>query len=448
MEICTVGGFEEVGKNMTAVKVGEDVFLFDAGLYLPGVIELQDRLEENSYNEKNLRRVGGIPNDKVLDDLGWANKVKAIFISHAHLDHVGGAPYIAHRYPNATIFGTPFTMEVLKSLLEDEHISILNRFKIVQADSINKIDGANSNIKVEFVHTTHSTIDCTFVALHTPEGIFFYGLDMKFDNYPTLGKPPNYKRLKELGSMNVKVAIVDALYASTEKKPGGEKVAQHLLEEAFSRVNIKNGAFFVTTFSSHIERLNNIVNLAMRTNREIVFLGRSLNKYVQAAIRVGKCPFKDKIKILRYRRQINSFLTKLEKDRGRYLVVCTGHQGEKDSMLDRIVKGTTEFQFRAGDNLIFSSSVIPTGVNIEAREKLDSKLRKAGVKLQADVHVHGHGSREDLRELLDLIKPENVIPAHGTSEQEQPFIDLAKEFGYKFEKNSFLAKNGQVFNFQ
>jgi len=448
MEVCTVGGFEEVGKNMTAVKVGEDVFLFDAGLYLPGVIELQDRLEENSYNEKNLRRVGGIPDDKILDDLGWSNKVKAIFISHAHLDHVGGAPYIAHRYPNATIFGTPFTMEVLRSLLEDEHISIPNNLKIVQPDSITKIEGANPNIRVEFVHTTHSTIDCTFVALHTPEGIFFYGLDMKFDNYPTMGRPPNYKRLKEIGNLGVKVAVVDSLYASTEKKPGGEKVAQHLLEEAFSRIEGKNGAFFVTTFSSHIERLNNIVNLALRTNREIVFLGRSLNKYVQAAIRIGKCPFRDKIKILRYRRQINSFLSKLQKDRRKYFVVCTGHQGEKDSMLDRIVKGTTEFHFTAGDNLIFSSSVIPTGVNIESREKLDAKLRKAGVKLQADVHVHGHGSREDLREFLTLIKPQNVIPAHGTLEQEQPFIDLSKEFGYKLEKTSFLAKNGQVFNFQ
>ena len=122
----------------------------------------------------------------------------------------------------------------------------------------------SQNYKIEFIHTTHSTIQCAFVALHSNEGIFFYALDFKFDNYPTLGEPPNYKRLKELGKKGIKVLIVDSLYSNIEKKLGGEKIAKQLLDEAFYSVNSKNSALFVTTFSSHIERLNNIVNLGKK----------------------------------------------------------------------------------------------------------------------------------------------------------------------------------------
>lgn len=447
MEVCTIGGYEEVGKNMTAIKVGEDVFLFDCGFYLPGVIELQED-HEKEYSTRGLRRVGGIPDDRVLDKNGWREKVKGIFISHAHLDHVGGIPYLADRYPKATIFGAPFTMKVLDSLLEDSHIILSNPLKIVQANSTHSIPGVKKEIKVEFIHTTHSTLDCTFIALHTQEGIFFYALDLKFDNHPTMGNPPNYSRLKEIGDDGVKLLIMDALYSGTEKKPGGEKIAEHLLEDAFTKIGgAKNEAIFITTFSSHIERLNNIVKFAQFTGREIIFLGRSLAKYVECAMKIGKCPFKNKIRLMKYRGQVNSILKKTNEHPGKYLIVCTGHQGEKGSVLDRIARGETPFKFKTGDNLIFSSSVIPTEVNILARKKLDERLRKIGVRLQTDVHVHGHGSREDLRELIELIRPKHIIPAHGSLEQETPMIDLAKEYGYKFGETSHLASDGKFFSF-
>ena len=459
MEICTVGGYEQVGKNMTAVKVGEDVFLFDMGLYIPGIVELQEenlleytsRLKKGKpiqrYTEQKLREYGAIPDDRVLDKLGWRNKVRAIFISHAHLDHVGGVPYLANRYPQATIYATPFTMKVLETILEDDKLKIRNRLKIVQPDSSHIIKGKSGTYKVDFVHTTHSTIHCVFPVLHTKEGSFFYGLDLKFDNYPTLGRPPNYRKLKELGKKGVKVAIVDALYSGTERKPGGERIAQNMLEDAFSKLRGRNSAYFITTFSSHIERLTNIVKFAKKTGRQVVFLGRSLSKYVEAACKVNSCPFKNQVTIFKYRRQVDAFLKKLDKERGKYLIVCTGHQAEENSILDRIVKGGSGFNFKLGDHLIFSSSVIPVPVNILARERLDSKLRKMGVKIQTDVHVHGHGSREDLRDLLELLKPKHIIPAHGTLQQEAPMIELASEFGYKFGETSHLSSNGKVLKF-
>ena len=443
MEICTIGGYEEVGKNMTAVKVGESVFIFDCGFFLPGIIELQET-EKIGYSLPGLRNVGGVPDDRVLDKLDWRRKVKGIFLSHAHLDHVGGLPFLISRYPNVDVFGTPFTIKVLESLIEDSKIKVNNKIKSVHANSTHKIKTENGEIVVEFVNATHSTIDCAYVALHTNEGVFFYALDLKFDNYPTLGLPPNYRRLKEIGKQKVKALVMDSLYSGTEKKPGGEKVAEHLLEEAFSKITRGEKAIFITTFSSHIERLNNIVKIAQRTKREIIFLGRSLAKYVNCAIQIGKCPFKNKIRIVKYRREVDSMLKKVEENRGRYIVVCTGHQGEENSILDRISKGQTSFQFREGDNLIFSSSVIPTEVNIESRKKLDNKLRKMGVKLQSDVHVHGHGSREDMREMIRILKPEHLIPAHGSQEQEEPLINLGEEFDYELGESSHLMKNGDV----
>ena len=458
MEICTIGGFNEVGKNMTAVKINEDVFIFDIGLYIPGIVELQEESfveyasnlkkgiakKNNSYPEQKLREFGAVPDDTILDKIGWKEKVRAIFISHAHLDHVGGVPYLIHRYPGIPVFATPFTIKVLEAILEGEKIKFNNPLKIVQSNSSYNIKGKSGNYTAEFVHTTHSTIDCAFVALHTPEGIFFYGLDLKFDNHPTIGPPPNYKRLSELGKKNVKALLLDALYSGVEKKPGSETIAKHLVQEAISKIKYSKKAIFATTFASHIERLNSIVEFGKKTNRQIVFLGRSMYKYVNAAIELKKCPFKKDVQLIKYRKQVESFLKKVEKDRDKYLVVCTGHQAEENSILDRIVRGDMPFKFAEGDNLIFASSVIPAPVNIAARDKMDNKLRRIGVRLQTDIHVHGHGSREDMRDIIRLLKPKNIIPAHGSLQQISPLIELSSELGYKFGESSHLTSNGKV----
>ncbi len=443
MEICTVGGYDEVGKNMTAIKVGEHVFLFDCGFYLPGVIELQEQGEIN-YTKQGLRRVGGIPDDRVLDKIGWRKKVKAIFLSHAHLDHVAGLPFLADRYPNATIYGTPFTMKVLESLINDSTVMVRNKRRVVQSNSTHKIPGVPNNIKVEFIHTTHSTIDSTFIVLHTPEGGFFYALDYKFDDTPTFGSPPNYKRLKELGNENIQLAVINTLYSAKKESNLSERDADNMLREAFDNARSKDKALFITTFSSHIERLNNIVKYASKTRREVIFLGRSLAKYVDCAMKVGKCPFQNKIRVIKYRRQVNSTLRKVEADRGRYVIVCTGHQGEEGSILDRISKGETPFRFRNGDNLIYSSSVIPTEVNIESRRMLDERFERMGVILQKNVHVHGHGSQESKKKLIRMVKPKVIIPSHGDKKQEKDLICVAEEMGYKLGKTSYLSTNGNV----
>lgn len=440
MEICTIGGFEEVGKNMTAVKIGDDVIIFDMGIFLPPVIELQEQENQQSYTEKELRAVEALPDDRILDKIGWRDKVRAIAIGHAHLDHVGGVPYISYRYPNAQILATPFTMKVLDKIAKDERIRIRNKKREVNIGQKIKI---NKKLTLEFLNITHSTLQCALIAMHTPEGIFFYALDFKLDNHPVIGNPPDYKRFKELGKKGVKALVIDALYSGSERRTASERIARNLLEDALSYTN-KKSALFITTFSSHIARLKSIVDFGKKTGREIVFIGRSLNKYVKCAIEVNQCPFKDKIKLITYKNQINSILRKVEKNREKYLVVCTGHQGETGSILDRIAKGETPFRFKTDDNIIFSSKIIPAPINISQRERLDKKLKKAGVRIQSDVHVSGHGGREDLRDIIEILKPKNIIPAHGSLQQETPLVELATELGYDFGKSVHLASDGKI----
>jgi ribonuclease J len=447
MEVCTVGGYEEVGKNMTAVKIGEDVIIFDAGIYLPALVEQEERDQQIQNNPEKMRRLGALPNDEVLDKLGWTDKVRAIIIGHAHLDHVGAVPYIAHRYPKAEIIGTTFTMKVLESISRDEKLRINNKIKYVKAGQVYTIHGKSGDYQAEFIHTTHSTIQCVFIHLTTKEGNFFYALDFKFDDYPTLGNPPDYARLKQLKKKGIKVLVVDSLYSGTERKTPSERIARHLVEEALASIRDNRSALIVTTFSSHIARLKSIVDFGKKTNRKILFLGRSLAKYMEAAHESGECPFYKKVIILKYKRQVNSWLKKVEKSRGEYLIVCTGHQAEPGSILDRIIKDETPFHFQSGDNVIFSSSVIPTPTNIESRNQMDMKLRKKGVRIQLDVHVSGHGGREDLRDLVEILSPENIIPAHGSLEQETPMVELATELGYKSGESVHLSKNGKVLKF-
>src|SRR3989344_2654448 len=197
MEIYSIGGYSEVGKNMTAVKTGDDVFLFDAGLYIPAVIELQEEEKGGEVNEKSLRRKGALPNDTILDDLGLRDKVRAIFLSHGHLDHIGAVPFLSHRY-KAPIIGSPFTISILKKVLEDEKKEIPNDIKTVQLNSSINIKGKSQTYRAELVNMTHSVPHTAMTVLHTNEGAVLYGNDFKLDNTPVVGNPPNYEMLKRI----------------------------------------------------------------------------------------------------------------------------------------------------------------------------------------------------------------------------------------------------------
>ncbi len=388
-----------------------------------------------------MRSIGAVPNDLILDSMDLRNKVRAIIPSHAHLDHIGAIPYLAHRY-NAEIIGTPFTIEVLKTLLKDEKILLRNNLKVIHPNSSTYVQGKSKKYKVEFINMTHSTIQTAMIALHTDEGVVLYSNDFKLDNSPIMGQKPNYERIKELSKQGVKLLILDSLYSGDERKTASEKVARTLLEEVMITTQNRGQGLVVTTFSSHIARLKSITDFGKELNRKMVFLGRSLSKYVSAAQKVDMCPFRKDVQIAAYKNQLDRELKRINKEREKYLVVCTGHQGEPGSILDRLSRGKLPFQFKSQDNIIYSSSIIPTPVNIENRQKLDGRLKKKGARLFNNVHVSGHAGREDLRDFVTMIQPENIIPAHGEYEKTHPMVELATELGYKENKNIFLMRNG------
>ena len=318
---------------MTAVDLGEDVIIFDGGLFLPPIVELE--VSERAYTEKKLRSIGAIPNDLILDKLGLRDKVRAIVPSHAHLDHIGALPYVAQRY-DAPIIATPFTIEVLKTLFKDEKIMPRNKLISIKPNSTFYIQGKNKKYKLEFINITHSTPHTSFLALYTDEGIILYTNDFKLDNNPILGSKPNYKKIKEIAKKGIKVLICDSLYSGEERKTASERVARTMLDDVLSGMTSNRNGIIVTTFSSHIARLKSITDFGKKLNREIIFLGRSINKYVSAATRVGICPFRNDVKIATYRKQLERELKRIDRNRGNYMIVCTGHQGEPGSILDRI----------------------------------------------------------------------------------------------------------------
>jgi len=439
INLYAIGGYSEVGKNMTALQINDDIILFDAGLFLPPIVELEER--ERFYTEKKLRSIDALPDNLLLDKLGLSNKIRAFLISHAHLDHVGALPYIAQHY-KAEIAATPFTLEVLKSLLKDNNIQIRNRIRKVTPNSSFKIKG-NKEYDVEFINVTHSTPQTVLIAVHTPKGVVLYANDFKFDNFPVIGKKPNYERLREIGKEGVLALVVESLYAGQEGKTPSEKIAQNLLEDVLTTTDNKDACIIVTTFSSHIARLKSIVHFAKQIGRKVVFLGRSLRKYVTAAIDLKLATFAHGIKLLSYKNEVEKALKTISKNRDEYVIVCTGHQGESGSILDRLTRGELPFTLQREDHVIFSSRTIPSPVNIANRAQLEKKLKEKGVRIFADVHVSGHANREDLRDLIKMLNPQHIIPAHGDMAKLTSLAELATEQGYKLGKNLHIMQDGQ-----
>ncbi len=439
VKIHTVGGFSEVGKNMVVVELEEDAFIFDEGFFLPAIISMEER--DRVMTERRLKTIKAIPDDSAIDHI--RHKVRAQFISHAHLDHVGAIPFLSDKY-DAPIYGSPFTMQVLESLLTDNDIVLKNKKYSINPNTTFYVQGKNKKYKIDFISITHSTAQSLMIAIHTDKGAILYGNDFKLDDTPVFGLKPNYKRLREISKEGVLLFIVDSLYSGSERKTPSEKVARVLLEEVLLTIQNRNAGMIVTTFSSHIARLKSIVEFGKKLNREVVFLGRSLDKYSTAAKNIKIAPFLDNINISKYRRQVERTLKKVEHRRKDYLIVCTGHQGEPGSILERLSRHQLPFKLNKDDNIVFSSSVIPTDTNREQFAKMEGRLKKSKPRIFRDAHVSGHGGREDLRDIIQIVNPQHIIPAHGGLDKTAPMADLVKEMGYKLHKTCHLMEDGGV----
>lgn len=437
IEICTVGGYSGCGRNMTAVKVGDDVVIIDMGVNLPALIEYEGEEEIRTLSADNLIKIGAIPDDGAIKE--WKNNVRAIVLGHCHLDHIAAVQYLAGKY-DARVYGTPFTLEVLKQILRDDKIEIPNELIAVKPNGKVKI---NNNLTIELINVTHSTLQCAMVCLHTNEGLVLYANDFKFDNSPVLGEKPNYKRLQEIGkSGKLKALIVESLYATREMKTPSEKVARELLQDVLFGVENSGKAVYVTTFASHLARIRSIIDCGKRMKRKVVILGRSMGRYIRAAENLSLVKYSKETEMAVYRNEIKKALTEINKNPGKYLIVGTGNQGEPNSILDKIVNGVFPFSFRSGDHVIFSCRTIPHPMNVANRASIEERLKRYKVRIFTEIHVSGHAAREDLRDFIEMVRPEHIIPAHGDGAMETSLAELAEEIGYKSGENVHVVGDG------
>jgi len=429
MKFEFIGGYSEVGKNMTLVKVNDESVILDMGLYLPPVVAYEEG-DPRDLTREDLIRIGAIPNDDKID----RKSVKGIIFGHAHLDHIGAAPYLARKY-ECDLFGTNYTIGILKTLFDDKNKRLRNKLVAINFNNRYRLC---ENFSFEFLHMTHSTVDSALIVLYTRDGNIAYSNDYKIDSTPILTEGISMERLKQI--CPVKVLVLDSLYGNVRSKTPSESVARDMIMEVVDELRGNKNAIFFTTFASHIPRLRSIVDYGRNLGRKIIFLGRSLEKYVNVAKELGIVEFKD-ADIFGYGNSIKRKLKEINEGREKYLVVCTGNQGEKGSVLTRIIDGDLPFRFNHGDNVIFSCRTIPTKETIENREYIEKLLNEKGVKIWKDIHVSGHGCEDDAKILISLLKPEHIILSHGDPDKVKGNKKVAMSVGYK-ESNIHIVKDG------
>ncbi|GAB3414556.1 ribonuclease J [Haloparvum alkalitolerans] len=442
IEIATIGGYEEVGRQMTAVRADDDVVVFDMGLNLSKVL-IHDDVETENMHSLDLIDMGAIPDDRLMQELG--GEVQAIVPTHGHLDHIGAIPKLAHRY-DAPVVATPFTIELIKDSLEWERKFTLDNDLVKMRAGGTMPIGDSGNLEMEFVNVTHSTIEAINPVLHTPEGAVVYGLDKRLDHTPTLGDPIDMDRFAEIGSEGdgVLCYIEDCTNANRKGRTPSEKVARSELRDALMSMQDYDGGIVATTFASHVARVTSLIEFAQEIGREPVLLGRSMEKYSGTAERLG-VPFPDDLGMYGHRKSVDrAFKRIMNEGKENYLPIVTGHQGEPRAMLTRMGRGETPYELEDGDKVVFSAGIIPEPTNEGQRYQAESLLRMQGARIYDDIHVSGHLSQEGHYEMLQTLQPEQIIPAHQNLKGLSGYVDLAKSQGYKQGRDLHVSANGNI----
>ncbi|UTB33158.1 MAG: RNase J family beta-CASP ribonuclease [Methanobacterium sp. ERen5] len=444
VEVIAIGGYEEVGKNMSAIKVGEDVIIFDMGIHLDR-IHIHEDTDIARMHSLDLIERGIIPDDTLMKDVD--GKVRAIVFSHGHLDHIGAVAKLAHRY-EAPLIATPYTMALIEKTIKGERkFKVTNPLKVLNSGEKMQI---SPDITLEFVRTTHSIPQAVTPALHTSEGIIVYSNDFKFDNHQTLSPPPDYQRFRELGRKGVLAAIIDTTRAAEDDqlKTHSEKVARLVLRDIMEEPLKEDTGMIITTFSSHIERIQAITNIASESKRKILLLGRSMERFCTMAENMGILKLPKSASIYGSPKAVNRALARADENRSDYVLVTTGHQGEPDALLPRIANGKTMFNVKPGDNVVISASVIPNPMNIANRNLMERRLKSSGARIFTNAHVSGHAGKEDHRDFIRMLDPKHLIPSHGNLNMLAAYTELAEEEGYKLGNDIHILRNGQaqVFN--
>lgn len=443
IEIATIGGYEAVGRQMTAVRTGDDVVVFDMGLNLSQVL-IHDNVETERMHSLDLIDMGAIPDDRVMSDL--EGDVQAIVPTHGHLDHIGAISKLAHRY-DAPVVATPFTIELVKQQIQsEEKFGVKNDLVKMSAGETRQI-GDSGNVEMEFVNVTHSIIDAINPVIHTPEGSIVYGLDKRMDHTPVIGDPIDMERFREISreGEGVLCYIEDCTNAGRKGRTPSESVARRHVKDVLYSMEDYDGGIVATTFSSHIARVRSLVEFAADIGRQPVLLGRSMEKYSGTAERLDFVDFPEGLGMYGHRKSVDrTFKRIMNEGKENFLPIVTGHQGEPRAMLTRMGRGETPYELEDGDKVVFSARIIPEPTNEGQRYQSERLLKMQGARIYDDVHVSGHLREEGHYEMLQALQPQHVIPAHQEMEGFAPYADLCRSQGYKLGRDLHVTSNGNM----
>lgn len=432
MKVHTIGGYNEVGKNMTAVEINGETVIFDMGFEMEEVINSEGEVDQMTTNQT--LETGAIPIDESIMD----KDVKAIIIGHGHLDHVGAIPKLAGAY-NAPIICTPYTKKVVQRQIDGDRKNISNDIIALEKGNDYEI---SDQLTLEFMHVNHSIPQATLSLLKTPEGGVVYGNDMKIDYSPVIEETADVERLKQAGEEGIKCMIPGTTTVDEPGRIRSEKSVEIELRDVMDSCYGAGGAVVITTFSSQISRLNSILD-ANKGRRKVAFLGRSLKEYAQAAEELDIIDLSD-VEVVSYFDETRDLLNKISGQKDDWLIIATGNQGEPGSQMDKIASGAYPFELNKGDHVIFSSRTIPTPLTQANRYSLEKKLKDNGVRLYPRVHTSGHAKREDHRDFINYLQPDNIVPSHGNIHKLGSYVELAREEGYTLEEDVFIGENGRT----
>ncbi|NLK93756.1 MAG: ribonuclease J [Clostridiales bacterium] len=414
VKIIPLGGLNEIGKNMTVIEYKEDIIIIDCGLKFP---------DEDMF---------GI--DVVIPDISYLlknkEKIRGIFLTHGHEDHIGALPYVLKQL-NVPIYGTKLTLGIVETKLKEHGLLATTTLVRVKPRDIIKLNSAS----VEFIKTNHSIADSVAIAIHTPLGVVLHTGDFKIDYTPIDGELTDFARFAELGKKGVLVMMAD----STNVERPGYTMSERTVGESFVRLFGKaEGRIIVATFASNVHRIQQIIDAAQKYGRKVSVSGRSMENIVQVAMELGYLEMNEDTLISID--QINKY------PNDQVVLITTGSQGEPMSALARMAASEhRKINIVEGDTVILSASPIPGNEKFVSR--VVNQLFKKGAEViyesLAEVHVSGHACQEELKLMQTLVKPKFFIPVHGEYRHLKQHAELACKLGLP-ERNFVIAENGEV----
>jgi ribonuclease J len=420
LEIVPLGGLGEFGMNMTAVSWGDTLVIIDAGVMFP---------------DPELLGV-----DLVIPDLGYLEQrgrpAAALVLTHGHEDHIGGVAHVL-RYVDGPIYGTPLTLALVKSKLERHDIDAGSRLVPVQPRS----RVAVGDLSIEFLRVTHSIPGAVALAITTPVGTVVHTGDFKIDQTPLDGEPFDFHRFAELGSRGVLALLADSTNIERPGFTGSEFEVVAAFEELFAGTR---GKLLVTTFATSIYRMQILANLARESGRKVAFVGRGMIELSQVAMQLGHLQVPPGLLIRET--EVRSYPAR------QVLCITTGSQGEPLAALSRIaVANHRHVSVEPGDRVVFSARAIPG--NEKAIDRVVNHLARRGADVitttNRHVHVSGHGSEEELKLMLSLVRPRYFVPIHGEFRQRSRYAGLAERLatGAPDRLEVLMAENGDILRF-